>query len=173
MATTQNSRIVKPSAHPRLWLVRLGRAGEFETLALTKGLISIDFGVTEELSDFRTRASVSAAVDRTLTDAPRRRRGNVTGQLHRFANEIQIGDTVVSPLRTLDAFAIGEIIGGYRQLADGRAARPVRWLTTSVRRSAIDQDLLHSFGALMTVCEVRRANGISRVRALAGEYPTS
>lgn len=167
MATTQKNRTAELKALPRLWLVRLGGAGEFEPLALTQGLISVDFGITEDLSDCRTRESVAAVIDRTLTDATRGRRGNVTGQLHRFANEIQLGDTVVSPLRTLPAFAIGEIVGGYQQVANGRAARPVRWLSTSAPRAAFDQDLLYSLGALMTVCEVKRTNGLSRVRSIA------
>jgi restriction system protein len=170
MVVTEKTRTVERCALPRLWLVRLGSAGEFESLALTHGLISVDFGVTEDLSDCRTRGAIFAVVDRTLPNATRGRRGNVTGQLHRFANEIQLGDTVVSPLRTLPAFAIGEIAGTYEQVADGRAARSVRWLSTSARRSDFDQDLLYSLGALMTVCEIRREEGISRVRALAGDH---
>ena len=173
MATTQKNRAARPEAFARLWLVRLGSAGEFESLALTRGLISVDFGITEDLSACRTRESVAGVVDRALTQATRRRRANVTGQMHRFANEIQLGDTVVSPLRTLPTFAIGEIVGAYQQLADGRAARPIHWLSTSARRSDFDQDLLYSLGALMTVCQVKRADALSRVRsvaaALAGE----
>ncbi len=167
MVVTEKTSSKEWSAHPRLWLVRLGSAGEYESLALDEGLISVDFGVTEDLSNCRTRAAISAVVDRALSEAPRARRGNVTGQLHRFANEIQVGDTVVSPLRTLPAFAIGEVSGAYEQAADGRAARSVRWLSTTARRSDFDQDLVYSLGALLTVCEVRREAGISRVRALA------
>ncbi len=166
---TQENRTAQLEALPRLWLVRLGSAGEFESLALTRGLISVDFGITEDLSACRTRESVARVVDRALTDATHSRRSNVTGQMNRFANEIRLGDTVVSPLKTLRTFAIGEIVGGYQQLADGRAARPVHWLSTSARRSDFDEDLLYSLGAVMTVCQVNRADGLSRVRSIAAD----
>lgn len=152
---------------PRLWLVRLGRNGDFEPLALSRQLLSVDFGVKSNLAGLRTRSEIAAAVALALPQEANRRQANVTGQLHRFVNEIAGGDVVVAPLRTRPIYAIGEITGAYQQLPDGRAARPVRWLSLSASRSQFGQDLLYSLGALMTVCEVRRPSGAVRVATIA------
>jgi restriction system protein len=78
-----------------------------------------------------------------------------------------VGDIVVAPLKTLSKMGIGEVVGPYQRLPDGRPARPVKWLTTSVTRDAFKQDLLYSFGAIMTVCEVQRNDALNRVLAVA------
>jgi restriction system protein len=44
--------------------------------------------------------------------------------------------------------------------------RPVRWLKSDVPRDAFRQDLLYSFGAFMTVCEISRNDAIQRVEAI-------
>jgi restriction system protein len=77
------------------------------------------------------------------------------------------GDIVVSPLKTLSKIGIGEVTGPYKQLENGHPARPVKWLTTDVPRDAFKQDLLYSFGAIITVCEVQRNDTLKRVLAVA------
>jgi restriction system protein len=42
----------------------------------------------------------------------------------------------------------------------------VKWLKTDLPRTAFDQDVLYSFGALMTVCKIERNEAESRVRAI-------
>lgn len=151
----------------RLWLVRLGRKDEYASLALTENVISINFGIKSDLGRCRLRAEIAPVVASALPKSPSSLQSNITGQLHRFANEIVAGDMVVCPLRKSSVFAIGEVAGPYQQLADGRAARPVRWLSLNIPRSRFGQDLLYSLGALMTVCEIRRPNGVARVAAIA------
>ena len=43
----------------------------------------------------------------------------------------------------------------------------MKWLNQDIPRSNFDQDLLYSFGAFATVCEIRRNNAEQRVRAMA------
>jgi restriction system protein len=43
----------------------------------------------------------------------------------------------------------------------------VKWLNTDVPRTALDQDLLYSLGAFMTVCEIKRNDAEKRIRAMA------
>lgn len=45
----------------------------------------------------------------------------------------------------------------------------MKWLARDVPRSVFDQDLLYSFGAFMTICEIHRNEAESRVRALAAK----
>jgi restriction system protein len=42
----------------------------------------------------------------------------------------------------------------------------VKWLATDIPRDAFKQDLLYSFGAIMTVCEVQRHDALKRVLAV-------
>jgi len=43
----------------------------------------------------------------------------------------------------------------------------VKWLNTDIPRSNFDQDILYSFGAFLTVCEIKRNDAEARVRAMA------
>jgi restriction system protein len=42
----------------------------------------------------------------------------------------------------------------------------VKWLKEAVPRDAFKQDLQHSFGAFMTICEIQRNDALKRVRAV-------
>jgi restriction system protein len=51
-------------------------------------------------------------------------------------------------------------------------SRPVNWLNTDLPRSAFDQDLLYSFGALTTVCQVSRDKAEQRIEGMiSGKVP--
>jgi restriction system protein len=87
-------------------------------------------------------------------------------QLNQFCNQMQIGDLVVVPLKTTGQIAIGEIVGPYVHMDhDGSVSRKVKWLK-DVPRDAFRQDLLYSFGAFMTVCEISRNDALRRVEAI-------
>jgi restriction system protein len=83
--------------------------------------------------------------------------------VNQFVNTMAAGDIVVSPFKTLSRFGIGEVTGPYQQLENGHPARPVRWLTIDISRDIFQQDLRYSFGAIMTVCEVKRNDALNRV----------
>lgn len=150
----------------RLWLVRLGKNGEFEAEALDKSLLSIGFNMTTDLSAAKDRDAVLAVMKTVFPDAKPGRQANFAAQVNQFINTMAVGDIVVSPFKTLSKIGIGEIAGPYKQLETGYPARPVKWLTTDIPRDAFKQDLLYSFGAIMTVCEVRRNDALKRVLAV-------
>lgn len=151
----------------RLWLVRLGRNGEFEADALDRSLLSIGFNMTSDLNAAKDRDAILDVVFKVFPDAAPGRQRNFAAQVNQFVNTMAKGDIVVSPFKTTSKIGIGEIIGPYQQLENGLPARPVRWLTTDVSRDAFKQDLLYSFGAIMTVCEVKRNDALNRVLAVA------
>jgi len=96
--------------------------------------------------------------------------GNHSGQIWAFVLAMKPGDLVAVPRKTTPAIAFGEITGAYHHepAADGRYqhSRSVCWLNLEVPRSTIDQDLLYSFGAIMTICEVRRNKAEERIRKM-------
>lgn len=151
----------------RLWLVRLGKNGEFEGAALDQNQLNIGFGITESLSEAKTRDAVLGYIVDRFPDAKPGRQRNFAAQVNQFINVMQVGDIVVSPLKTQSCIAIGEVAGPYMQRSDGGPMRQVKWLRTDIQRDAFKQDLLYSFGAIGTICEISRNDALNRVLAVA------
>lgn len=158
-----------------LWLVRAGKYGEHESRFIDDGRIyltweDLDY---EALSKLKDAAGVRQLMMNTYPGEPVRRVGNWSGQVSAFALAMKPGDWVVVPRKSSGSIAIGEIKSGCNFDANGddmyRYYRTVQWLNTSVPRSAFDQDLLYSFGAIMTVCEIKRNDAEKRVRAMASK----
>jgi restriction system protein len=149
----------------RLWLARLGRHGEQETQALETGQLVLGFRVGD-LRQAKTRDAVLEQLEQASPDTKRKRLLNFAAQLNQFVNTIQVSDLVVVPLKTKGSIAIGEIAGPYAPTPDGTPMRPVRWLKPDVPRDVFRQDLLYSFGAFMTVCEISRNDALRRVEAI-------
>jgi len=105
-------------------------------------------------------------VEQALPDAKHTSQLNFAAQLNQFSNTIQQGNLAVVPLKTLDKVAIGEVAGPCTPTAEGHPMRSVRWLKPDIPRDVFRQDLLYSFGALMTVCEISRNDALQRVEAI-------
>lgn len=90
---------------------------------------------------------------------------NNAAQLWAFLSRIQKNDLIVLPLKTMSAVAIGKVIGDYKY-SNGRHTRKVEWLKDDLPRNTFGQDLLYSFGAFMTVCQIRRNEAEERVKAI-------
>lgn len=149
----------------RLWLVRLGKHGEQEAHALETGQLVLGFRVGD-LRQAKTRDAVFELLERAAPDTKRKRQLNFAAQLNQFGNTIRDGDLVVVPLKTAGSVAVGEVAGPCVPTPDGNPMRPVRWLRPDVPRDAFRQDLLYSFGAYMTVCEISRNDAVRRVEAI-------
>jgi restriction system protein len=147
----------------RLWLVRLGKNGEYEARALEENVLTLGFGIASDISQLTNREALIAEMARLFPDDKPNRHKNVAAQLNQFVNIAQVGDLVVSPLKTTSTIAIGRIDGPYSPGPNGEVTRPVKWLRTDLRRDVFRQDLLYSFGAFLTVCEIRRNDALHRV----------
>lgn len=158
---------------PKVYLVRGGKLGEDEETALENQLAIIGFTDIPSLESSRDYDAVFALVEVNMPGAKPRAIGNRAGQLWAFAVAMQDGDIVVMPRKLTSQIAIGRVAGPYRFQKVGtktRHTRPVKWERPDVPRTAFEQDLLHSFGAFMTVCNVSRNDAAKRVAAvLAGK----
>jgi restriction system protein len=148
----------------RLWLVRLGRHGEQEVHAVANKELILGFP-TGDLSAAKDREAVLEALGHTLPNTKPNALRNFAAQLNQFCNTMKIGDLVIVPFKTKRQIAVGEIAGPYTNKA-GRPSRPVKWLKEELPRSVFRQDLLYSFGAAMTVCEISRNDALNRVEAI-------
>ncbi|RSN48684.1 hypothetical protein DMH12_26380 [Streptomyces sp. WAC 04229] len=160
----------------RAWGVRAGENGERERAALREGLLGTGWDrlSMEDLVGTATRADIRAAVAAAYPDEGPYTIGNWTGQLYRFVHEIQPGDLVVLPLKSLRV-AIGQVVGAYEYRAQApeglRHVRRVNWMVTDLDRREIQSDLLDSLGSLLTVFEISRFGAAERVAVLAEGKP--
>jgi restriction system protein len=157
-------------ARMTLWLVRAGRNGEAENLALNEGLAVIGWGDIPDLSTLKSRDELAEIYRRTYPEAKPNAVSNQVGQIWAFRERIQLEHLVVLPLKTRNAVAIGKVIGAYQyrpdHSEDARHTHAVNWIKKDIPRSAFDQDILYSLGALMTVCQIQRNRAEERIQAL-------
>jgi restriction system protein len=155
-----------------LWMVRAGRNGEQEEGALEHGVVSIGWNELPDLSSIRSRDELRALYEEYYPTETKMKVANAVGQIWAFISRIQTDDLAAIPLKTRSAFAIGRVKGPYQYRTDLRPnilhTRPVEWIQTDLPRTAFeqDQDLLYSFGAIMTVCQIKRNDAERRVRAI-------
>jgi len=158
-----------------VWLVRAGRHGEAEAYNIEHGVAVIGFTEIPDLTNAKTSEAVSGRVRAALgVDATTRRVSNLAAQLHAFANRMESGDLIVMPLKSRPQVAIGHVSGNYdfrQAMGAPHHVRLVRWLRTDIPRTAFGQDLLASFGAYMTVCQIRRNGAEERIRAVVAGKP--
>lgn len=158
-----------------LWLVRAGRSGEYEDLALSSGRALIGFHEVPDMSSVNTKEELFEILQESYPDHVKNAIFNFRGQLWAFLKRMQEGDLVVLPLKMRSVIAIGKVTGPYEYKfdnpEDARHTRPVEWLRTDIPRSALDQDLLYSLGAFMTVCQIQRNRAEERIRALVEGKP--
>jgi restriction system protein len=162
-----------------LWMVRAGKHGEHEPRFFGENRIYLTWNeLGEDLHDLKDKAAVRKRLAEHYPAATPAKLSNNTGQIAAFLFEMKADDLVVVPRKGKSAMAIGKITGPYT--FDGavdmpyRHYRNVQWLNLDVARSAFDQDLLFTFGAIMTICAVKRHDAEKRVRAMlaAGFKPS-
>lgn len=157
-----------------LWLVRAGKHGEYEDRFFHNSEICLtwDGGLQDrDVGPAKTYEDIKQFVFDAYPNEPKARLQNSSGRIWAFALPMKPGDWVVLPRKAKSAIAIAEVVGGYTYNAHAeqpfRHSRKVKWLTQDVPRAAFGQDLLYSFGAFMTVCEIKRNDAEKRVRAMA------
>lgn len=151
----------------KLWTVRAGKHGQQEQTCLDENLITISWNELPDLKTFKTRDELFDSYQKIYQQS-NVKAGITVGQMWRFANEIMIGDIVALPSKDQPVIHIGKVIGDYqyKKTKDIVHLRAVKWLQ-SIPRAAFDQDILYSFGSLLTVSQVSREKAAERVFALA------
>jgi len=153
-----------------VWMVRGGRDGVFEQVALEKGLAIIGWAEMPDLSRVTTQQEIRALCERAYPDAPEARIRYYVGRLWAFRERMKPRELVMMPLKGRAAIAVGEIDGPYeyRQDLPGRAThvRRVKWLRTDVARTALDPDLLQSLSGRGTLGEIRIDGAEERVHSI-------
>ncbi|MBN1546011.1 MAG: restriction endonuclease [Syntrophaceae bacterium] len=150
----------------KVYLVRAGKMGEDEELSIDNNLAIIGFRDVPSLEGTKDYDAVFKVVREALPEEKTRAIGNFAGQLWAFSLAMKEGDLVVLPRKLTSQIAIGQVSGPYRYQKIGdenRHTRPVKWLRVDIPRTTFQQDLLYSFGAFMTVCNISRNDAERRV----------
>jgi len=158
-----------------LWMVRAGQHGEGENDALNARVVGIGWPEVGNLTELRSAPDIRSHLNATYPDAKPSTLANWAGQIAAFRLRIKVGDLVALPLKSAPAVAFGRITGDYKYV-DGavdalRHQRSVEWITDGLPRDIIDQDLLYSLGAFLTVCRIKRNNAEQRIRTLLEAPP--
>ena len=150
-----------------LWVCKGGKRGQREDRFIEHDVISIGFGLLNDLSKFKTRSKIEALYEKTWPDASEARKRNHVAQIWAFLTKAKIGELVVVPMKTTGTIWIGEINSEYKFRTDlgtdMNHTRDVRWIKKSIPRSEFAQDLLYTFGAFMTFSRARRNQAEKRV----------
>ena len=155
-----------------LWLVRAGSHGEYEKKFFEENRIFLTWdGLSHDLSGMKNRGQFRTLLEKVYSDAPKGRIRNFVGQIWAFSQGIKVGDWIVLPSKQKPAIHIAEVKGNYTFNPEGEDPffhyREIEWIAQDVPRTNFDQDLLYSFGAFMTVCQVSRNDAEIRVRNMA------
>ncbi len=152
----------------RLWIVRAGKQGEREFAGIEQSKLFPGFLEVGDLSARNDRDAILEHLEEVMPDAGQNRLRNFAAQLNQFANTIQKGDLVVMPRKVTNGVAIGKVTGDYSFDLDSpyKHSRSVEWHEESLPRDVFKQDLKYSFGAFMTICEIKRNSALERVQAV-------
>lgn len=151
----------------RLWKVGLGRYGEFVPEAQENNVLTIDFGIKSDVSHAKDREALVKVMEGIFPNDKQKMHLNFAAQVNQFVNVMEVGDLVVCPIRATSTIWIGRVSGPYAPSpATGSPTRKVDWLKKDLPRDVFKQDLLYSFGAFMTVCEITRNDAFKRVESV-------
>jgi len=142
----------------RLWGIHAGRKGEAEALFEEHNVIALGWPEMGDLNQLTTRDEVKGRYEHVY---PGRKPMSVavnTGQLYRFAHEMEIGDVIVWPLKRAPEIWLGQITDEYvynpKLHAHYRHTRKVEWLNRQAR-TEFSQGALYEIGSALTVFQVR------------------
>lgn len=97
-----------------VWMVRAGKEGQAEELALREGVIAIGWEGLGNLAGIESRDALEDLVRERCEDATEGRIHNYVAQVWAFIQRIQVGDWALLPVKTRATVAIGRVTGGYR-----------------------------------------------------------
>ena len=143
---------VLPASTRHVWVVRAGRAAIHAGRFLEEGRVAIGFGLATSVGGL-SWDEVLDAIRKLMPDDTRGAQGAAAGALYRIANEIAIGDIVLTP-EPGGTILAGEVLSAYEFLnepiaEDYRHTRSIRWFGRVVRTS-LPKHMLGTLGAIAT-----------------------
>jgi len=155
-----------------LWLIRAGAHGEYEQRFLDEGKVYLTWeGLKYNLAERIEWEGLKELLSEAYPEYSKKSISNQAGQVWAFYHRIEVGDWIVMPSKLKPAIHFGEITGDYKFAPNNEDPfyhpRKIKWIGKDIPRTNFDQDLLYSFGAFMTVCEIKRNDAENRIKAMS------
>lgn len=154
-----------------LWKVKAGQHGEHEAHFFEDGRIYLTWDelMSTDLSTCKDREAVRQVLRSKYADATAGRVNNWAAQIYQFISTMNKDDYVVVP-RSNRTVAVGIIQSDYQYDAKAKAPykhyRTIKWIQEGLPRTHFGQDLLYSFGAFNTICQIQKNNAEVRVKEI-------
>jgi len=161
-----------------IWVVRAGKDGERENVALEERRAFVGFDRMDDLTKVNSREKLFDLVEQNYPEFKKRTAQTHAGQLFNFIQSIKIGDTFALPLKRQRAIAFGKFVGDYEYLPGNKSetqhSRRIEWIGDPIPKAAFFQDILYSFGSAMTVFRVEKNDAEKRVKkVISGNWETN
>lgn len=152
-----------------IWLIRAGQRGEYEQKFVNDKCFYITWSDLDcDLAKFASRDEMKEKLREIYSDVKVNTIRNWGSQLWIGSHEIKKGDWIVLPLKAQPVIYVGEVTQEYQ--FDKAAPDPyyhkiaVKWIGENIPRQNFAQDLLYSFGAFLTICQISRNNAEDRLK---------
>lgn len=133
---------------------------------IREGFVAIGGAEIGDLTHVSDPEEIGRILTRSMPDRTERAIRLYVGYWRRFLWDMVDGDVVVTPTQSSD-LAVGRVNGAYRYHgADeehSRHRRGVHWLSTGVRRTDADPDLLRTISGRHTVQEFKQPDAAHRL----------
>jgi hypothetical protein len=154
-----------------VWVIRAGREGTYEALALSEGVALIGWSELGALSMEASRDDLKELIAEHYGEQRSASLASQGGQIFRFLHDVHVDDLVVLPLRSRPGHvAVGRVRGEYEHRTDGDFAgtdaqntRAADWLSPSLGYERFDPDIREAFGQQGTVSEITKPNVAQRI----------
>ena len=139
-----------------VWMVRAGNNNEIAEVVEAKNAVAIGWSEMHDLSELKTREQFKQKYQIANPEETSKSRIAVnSGQVFRFARQIEIGDYVLTYLQASRELLIGEVVGEYSyqpKLINPHypQIRPVNWLR-KVSRDEFSAPARNTLGSSLTV----------------------
>lgn len=137
------------------YLVRIGEGSKYVEEGRKGNFIAVGWNEVPDLAKLNNLENIKKAIQKTTYDYTTAQLGNAAGQLFRFAQEMQNGDIVLSPIGSGE-YIVGDV-GSYYYVDSPEKSCPYKhrrhviWRKDTISKEDMSTNLSYALGALLTV----------------------
>lgn len=155
-----------------MWMVRAAGGGVLLDEFRERSVVAIGWSRVGKLTDFKDRKAIEEKIKETWPDWSRGKVAISAGMLHRFVDEIEVGDGAITYDSSRRTYLVGEIIGNYEYSPDVLERYPnirrVKW-QGEILRDDLLVETKNSLGAISTLFTISDEAAADVRRVLGGE----
>lgn len=157
-----------------MWMIRAGRNAALIRDFEESNYVAVGWDRLEDLSGMRSKDELATAHREAYPDQKVGKQRLQIGMLSRFCLDIQTGDYVITYSPEYRTYPIGEIVSGYKYVADSPGGynhtRDAKWVGR-VDRDSLSLATKNTVGAIMTLFLLNETARDEFLQLLSGEKP--